>query len=205
MLHIEPILAGPYEENAYLVYLDGRDDALVVDPGDQAGLIQSRAQAAGRTITHVLVTHGHFDHILAAHDLQQAGAKLLCHELDAHMLLDPAPLKLPGSAAPKFHPTQVDEALAEGPLSVCGIDFALLHTPGHSMGSCCYHAPEHSALLSGDTLFAEGFGRTDFQGGSAQKMRDSLLRLFRLPGDTMVYPGHGPCARMDQIVGRYRL
>ncbi len=205
MLHIERLCVGFYGENAYLAYLDGREDCFVVDPGDRADLIAGAIARAGRSLTHILITHGHFDHILAARDLrEQTGARVLIHALDAQMLLDPAPLKLPPEAQPLFHPLTADERLQEGELALCGLLAQVIHTPGHTPGGACFYLPAHRAVFTGDTLFRHGFGRTDFAGGSTAQLRQSLLRLLQLPGDVMVYPGHDEAAPMAEIAGRYR-
>ncbi|MDL2205880.1 MBL fold metallo-hydrolase [Eubacteriales bacterium OttesenSCG-928-N13] len=205
MLHVERLLAGPYGENAYLAYLSDHSDALMVDPGGQSEMLLSALRKSGKQLSHILLTHGHFDHILATYDIAQAtGAKVVIHKLDAPMLMDPAPLKLPEEYAPLFHPMQPDLALEEGPITLCGMEIELIHTPGHTPGGACYYIPAHRAIFTGDTVFAEGYGRTDFSGGNMQQMRQSLLRLFQLPNDVIAHPGHGDSASMAQIVNWFQ-
>lgn len=203
MLNIRRLPLGLYDENVYLAYLDGCGDALVVDPGDRADSILDAAKQAGVKISHILITHGHFDHILAAPGLRElSGARVLVHELDAHMLADPYPLKLPTQLLARFTPSRADELLTDQPFHAAGLRVQPIPTPGHTPGGLCYYLPEHKALFSGDTLFRDGFGRTDFAGGSVSDLRDSLLRLFQLPDDVMVYPGHGETGSMGEIRGR---
>ena len=90
-------------------------------------------------------------------------------------------------------------------LSACGLEFEILHTPGHSMGSVCLYLPSDGVLFSGDTLFEAGYGRMDLYGGSVDEMIRSLKRLFELPGETRVYPGHGGMTTIARERGRYRM
>ena len=199
-LRVEPLPLGLYDEAGYLAYLEGRDDALVVDPGAPAEQIREAVGRAGRRLTAILITHGHFDHTLGAAGLRElTGARIYIHPLDAPMLKSPEPLKMAPEIGARFHPCEPDALIEPGPLELCGMGIEALHTPGHSPGGVCYYLPDERALFTGDTLFRYGFGRTDFAGGSSRALRASLLRLLALPGETAIFPGHGESARLSAV------
>ena len=204
---IRTVMCGAYQENAYLVCPDGRTDAFIVDPGDDLDRLRRALDDSGRTLAAILLTHGHFDHTLAAEPLQkQTGAPVYVHPADAQMLRDAdrcawdptiCRLPLPSGAVVTAYPDT---------LSVCGETLRVLATPGHSQGSVCLYEPEGGILFSGDTLFRAGYGRTDLFGGSDADMVHSLISLLKtLPEDTRVYSGHGAPTTIGLERGRYRL
>ena len=204
-IQIQSVCCGTIQENAWIAGLEGRDDCVVVDPGDECPKLQ---RAIGdKKVSAILLTHGHFDHIMAVGELAAAtGAPVYIHPLDMEMLNDPAlngRLSLMGVNAmpgPAIRAEALDEEL-----SVAGMDFEIIHTPGHSKGSVCLYLPDEGALFAGDTLFMGGLGRMDLHGGSPLEMRESLRRLFTLPGEVRVYPGHGPSTTIGDERSRYRL
>ena len=193
-MQIETLVCGALEENAYIVSMPGRDDCVVVDPGDDAPALLKAA--AGRKVAGILLTHGHYDHILGAGPLQKAtGAKIYAGAADLPMLKD-ARLNLydPAACREPFAPL---EGTAYGDtVSLAGMTFRVCPTPGHTPGGVCLYAEEEKVIFTGDTLFMGGYGRTDFPGGSFSQLRQSLRLLLGLPGDVMFYPGHGPGGRM---------
>lgn len=203
-IQIEPVSCGIIQENAYIVSRGGRDDCVVIDPGDDFSKLQR--VLGGRSVGAILLTHGHFDHILAAGPLSEAtGAPVYIHEADEEMLNDSV---LNGYA-------DLMGGFAQGPevkaiplgerFSACGLDFTVLHTPGHSKGSVCLYLEDEGVLFSGDTLFEAGFGRTDLHGGDVRQMLSSLKALLKMPGDIRVYPGHGGMTTIAAERARYRL
>lgn len=196
---IQTIVCGAYQENAYLLCPEGRQDCVLVDPGDDLPGLRRALADSGRSLGGILLTHGHFDHMLAAYPLAQAsGAPVYIHPADAEMLTNPAINAYDPDCASlrcaQVFPTQSLGAEIE----LCGLRFQVLSTPGHSRGSVCFYDGENQLIFSGDTLFCAGFGRMDFYGGSHSEMRASLRSLFRLPEQTRVYPGHG----VDTTIGR---
>ena len=192
MMKILQIPTGPMMANAFVVYKEGAKEAFVIDPGADSWRIKEKLEDKGiETITHILLTHGHFDHIGAvaklAHDF---GAKVCIHRRDASMLLsdEDSLAVIAGAQIEKCEP----DVIFEGGeiISAAGIDVTVLHTPGHSGGSVCYIAGD--ALFAGDTLFYRSVGRTDFPGSDAGEYRHTLSVVLRsLDKDYVVYTGHG--------------
>ena len=200
-LHIEKIVCGSYQENAWLVYREDRSDALLIDPGDDPVRCLEAVKKSGRTLTDIACTHGHFDHVIGAYHIRSlTGARIAIHSADAGMLRDgKAGLCTEETGLDHFVPCEPDILLDEQPGSVympCGIPLRVLHTPGHTPGGVCFYLPEMHVLFSGDTIFEYGFGRTNFPGGSLADLRASLRMLFQLPAEAQILPGHGGVGRM---------
>jgi len=172
---------------------DGSGEALVVDPGDNVARILDVVKQHGWTIKAIVITHGHIDHIGGAKKLREAtGAPVWMNEADQEQqdMLDLQAAWL-GMRAPER--TTVDVPAREGDkLVVGGGEFHVLHTPGHTRGSISLWMPADKKLVAGDTLFRDGIGRTDLPGGDMRAIVDSIRgKLFRLPDETTVTPGHG--------------
>lgn len=183
---------GPFQENAYLLVGPSGRRALLVDPGLESEGILETLQERGLALELIVNTHGHLDHAAGNRFFKErTGARLAIHPADAPYLerlqaqAAAFGLRAENSPAP-------DMALREGePLSFDGLDFAVLHTPGHTPGGICFGIP--GRLFVGDTLFRGSVGRTDLPGGSWDDLRRSIRnKLFSLPGDTVCHPGHGP-------------
>ena len=192
MIYVDTVPNGLISENCYIIS-DGSHTA-IIDPGSDAASIK---HALGhRKPDFFFITHRHWDHIGALAELATdfPEAPIYAHELDANALADP---KANGSA--KYNRPVVaplpDVRVIEGDTISLGKHTAtVLHTPGHSIGSCCLFFEgtefQEPLLFSGDTLFARAFGRTDLETGNAQQMAESLTRLAQLPPQTRVFPGH---------------
>ena len=191
-MKIEKIVCGAYAENAYCI-----DGELLIDPGDD---LPALARLAGG-IKAILLTHGHFDHMLAAEKLQErTGIPVYVHPLDAPMLSDASLSAYNPEVSSLPQPGRI--AYTAYPESLFG--FRVLHTPGHTPGSVCLYHEAEKVLFSGDTLFRAGFGRTDLAGGSMHQLLSSLRTLLALPRDIKVYPGHGESTTIDEECRRYR-
>ena len=187
MLNIVCRTVGPLGTCCYILYQDGREDCLVIDPGADAFSI--RNACGGRRIAAILLTHGHFDHMSAVKELMGEGTELVIHFKDAAMLADPE-LNVSSLIGQRIICPAATRLTREGDtLDYAGITMKVLHTPGHTPGSVCYEAGEH--LFTGDTMFEHGYGRTDLPGGDFSAIVQSLKRLMPLQQDHQIYPGHG--------------
>lgn len=189
-LEIEYRVLGMISTNTYFLINKETREALVVDPADSAEYIMKQFELRGYKLCAILLTHGHFDHIYAADRLRElSGAKIYAFEAERALLADPY---MNRSVAWADAMTLIpDEFFADNQkVTLAGLDFTVLHTPGHTAGSCCFYFEDEEVLISGDTLFRETFGRTDLSTGSQAAMYTSLKRLFALPPATAVYPGH---------------
>jgi glyoxylase-like metal-dependent hydrolase (beta-lactamase superfamily II) len=186
---IERLVVGPLAGNCYI--LKSGAELAVVDPGGDAEMILAKLTELGGTVKYVIDTHGHVDHIAANREVIDAtGAQLLIHELDAKLLAHPD-RNLSSLMGMRLTSPVPNRLLMEGDKIVVGEDeMTVLHTPGHTPGGICLLGPDY--VFTGDTLFVDSIGRTDFPGGSNELMQASLDRLqIVLRKDTMLYPGHG--------------
>jgi len=184
VVRVETVVVGPLSTNAYVIC--NNDSCVVVDPGDEAWKIMRVLR--GRRVLAVIATHLHFDHVGAVRDIVElTGAPFMVHRLDWELRDAYAELAMSwGFKAPALpEPTFVDEGFT-APLGL-----RIMHTPGHSPGSISIIGD--GFVLTGDTLFSGGVGRTDLPGGDDEALIASICRLYReLPRDFVVYPGHGP-------------
>ena len=189
--------------NCSIIACPDTRQALVIDPGDDAADILANLARDGLTAVSLLHTHAHFDHVMATADVAAAtGADVLLHR-DDRWLYDRTLMQIEmfgirrADGQPWRPPPTPTRELSGGEVVPFGRREArVIHTPGHTPGSTCFfleRASEEPLLLAGDTLFAGSIGRTDLWGGSLPTIRESIReRLFKLPDDTLVIPGHGP-------------
>lgn len=190
---IKTCVLGPVSTNCYLVYNEKTKEAVVIDPGDNGDYILNKCSELGIKPQAVLLTHGHFDHISAAPQVARAfGIRIYASEVEDAMLADTS-LNL--TAGFTGHPLSFHgDVLVHGgdELEFLGYSWKVIATPGHTSGSLCFYLPQEAVVFAGDTLFQDSYGRTDLPTGSSRELADSVInRLFVLPEDTMVYPGHG--------------
>jgi len=181
---------GPLSTNVYVLGDAPGREAIAIDTAiPSLAWIGDELATRGWTLKLIVSTHGHWDHTgdnaaLAEH----TGADIAVHPLDAHRLVDPKPLYAPFPIPPCVPAVE----LAEGAVIRFGsITLDVIHTPGHTEGSVCLLSNDEGLLFSGDTLFANGWGRVDLPGGSADQMVESLARLAGHPDGLRVLPGHG--------------
>lgn len=194
MLRIQSFTVGPLAENPYLLACTETGQAILIDPGAEAEMLQQAVIDAGVTLTAIVLTHAHLDHIGAVEPLRHwANVPVYLHPAD-DWLLAGAVMQGRMFGFPVEPVAPAEHKLAHGDrLSFGKIELQVLHTPGHSPGSVCLYAPADKALIAGDTLFYRSVGRTDIMGGNAQTLIQSIeQQLWTLPDDVYAYPGHGP-------------
>jgi hydroxyacylglutathione hydrolase len=195
---IERLVVGPLATNCYI--LKSGAELAVIDPGGDAELILEKVGELGGVVKYVIDTHGHVDHIAANREVVEAtGAELLIHELDAKLLALPD-RNLSSLMGMKLTSPAPSRLLKEGDKVVVGeAEMTVLLTPGHTPGGICLLASEYA--FTGDTLFVDSIGRTDFPGGSDEQMQESLNKLqMVLRKDTVLYPGHGEPGRFGRAL-----
>lgn len=186
---LEQIQVGHMAVFAYLIGDEQTGEAMLIDPAADVGRLLGEARKRGLQIRHIVNTHGHVDHIAGNADCRkETGAKIVIHELDADMLTSTPSVMLRMFNAKASPPADI--TVRDGDtVSAGGISLQVFHTPGHTPGGVCLYSP--GFVLTGDTLFVESVGRTDFPGGSWEALRNSIVtRLLTLPEETVVLPGH---------------
>ena len=180
-MEVKCLPLGSYQTNCYLAWGENSPACIVIDPGYSPEVILSEVKKQGKTVCAILLTHGHFDHVGGVRALASAtGCPVYLHEKE---------LSLPESFTdgPLYYTHTYDEGDV---LPLANLSVRVLHTPGHTPGSVCLVT--ENTMFSGDTLFMDSIGRTDFPGGSTATILKSLKRLAALEEDYTVLPGHGP-------------
>ncbi|MFI5053681.1 MAG: MBL fold metallo-hydrolase [Acidimicrobiia bacterium] len=181
-VRIEKIIVGPFENNVFVVRSKGTGEAVIIDAANEHELLLEVSRATG--VRRVLTTHGHFDHIQAVVAMRDAGIDVGIATDDASML-------------PGYDFVIPDDEV----ITVGDLRFRTIHNPGHTPGSTSFLLEGHPILFSGDTLFPGGAGNTSLPGGDFARIIESIdRRLFVLPADTLVLPGHG----LDTTIGTER-
>lgn len=190
---VDSAVVGNVGTNCYIVRKKASDRCVVIDPGDSGKELAGFIKDQGLVLEDILLTHGHFDHIMGVKDLMKDAGGRLCVLEEERELLEDAGLNV--------------SAMAGGSVSLCadvylkdrqvyesaGMKFQVIYTPGHTKGSCCYYMKNEALLFSGDTLFFESIGRTDLPTGNSGALISSLKeKVLTLPEDVKVFPGHGP-------------
>lgn len=186
-LCVSELTVGQLGTCCYLVWREGAESCVVIDPGAEPERIRKAVQ--GKRIEAILLTHGHFDHIGAVNELKGADTDLVIHRLDASMLQDPE-RNVSWMIGQKITVPEANVTVQDGDqMTYAGVTFTVLHTPGHTPGGACYQAENH--LFTGDTMFQYGYGRTDLPGGNDAELGRSLERLYPLAQQCVIHPGHG--------------
>lgn len=186
---VERLVAGELAVNCYIVENTETRECFLVDPGAEAQRIIR--QVGDRKACAVLLTHGHYDHIGALDEVcGHFGIPAYIHAGDAAKLNDAMANVSAVFGQPLVQQTVPQIIEQEGELTLAGMKLQILHTPGHSNGCICCILPDHQGILTGDTLFAHGYGRTDFADGDFGRLVQSLRRLYRLTPKMIAYPGH---------------
>ena len=176
---------GSLQTNFYMVWGEGSDTCVLIDPGYVPEQLLEEVRCRRKTLEAILLTHGHFDHV--------GGVKQLAAETGCKVYICQEETKQPLRYSDGLHYT---DTVNDGDvLHLAGLDFTVIHTPGHTVGGMCLLCGD--TLFSGDTLFAGTCGRTDLPGGDYNTIHRSLMRLAALEGDLKVLPGHGPASSLD--------
>jgi glyoxylase-like metal-dependent hydrolase (beta-lactamase superfamily II) len=191
---IKMLTVGPFAANCYIVGSTSTNEGMIIDPGADADTIMRTVQQTGLSISTIIITHAHMDHVGALREVQQkTNAQFVIHEAEKGFVFS-APMRMLTSfgVSPVKSPPRPDRLLNDGDLIDLGdLHFEVLYTPGHSSGGICLSG--HGVVFSGDTLFKFGIGRTDFPGMSHERLIKSIHeKLMVLPDETIIYPGHGP-------------
>jgi len=190
-MKIDSLPLGYLGTNCYIVSDETTKIGIIFDPGGETNKIQAYLDAAGIKPAAICLTHGHFDHVMAVPALcEKYHIETYAHASDEVYVIDP--MSAPAGHGYGQKSFSYDHYIKEGDvLSFGPLMLTVLETPGHTEGSVCFYNESEKILISGDTLFAGTYGRTDLGGGNFDKLRDSIVhKLFLLPDDVHVYPGH---------------
>lgn len=190
-MKVEKFVTGIISTNCYLVINEDTKQAVVIDPAACPSYLMSHIKSEGLKIEAILLTHGHFDHIMGIDGfLSEFDVPVYVHEEDADAMEDPV-LNQSSTYTSGYTFGKARYLRDRQTLELAGYTFQVIHTPGHTKGGCCYYVASEGVLFSGDTLFQNSVGRTDFVNSSISDLVHSVReKLFLLPDDTMVYPGH---------------
>lgn len=197
MLQLKSFEFNPFQENTYVLY-DETKECVIVDPGcsdsDEENALADFTESNNLNVKLLLNTHCHIDHVLGNWFVKKKfGVKLFIHK-DDEVVLNAVKVYAPNYGFPTYQDTTPDAYLSESqPVSFGNQSLLVLFVPGHAPGHVAFYEPKTKILIGGDVLFYNSIGRTDLPGGNHQTLLDSIQKkLFLLPADTVVYPGHGP-------------
>ncbi|ADB51433.1 MBL fold metallo-hydrolase [Conexibacter woesei] len=192
MIEVVPFTVGPVQENSYLARAQGGDRAVLFDPGEEADRLLAGIDELGVRLDAILLTHTHFDHVGAVAPVARAtGAPVYCPALERDVMLD-IDRYVPWPGIGPFENHEPEELVGGGErVSLAGLDFDVVFTPGHSPGHVTWALADGSALFSGDVLFQGSIGRTDLPFGDHQTLLRSIAGLLdAYPDEARVFPGH---------------
>jgi len=207
---VRQLEVGKFNIFSYLIADEDAKEGLFIDPSDDYDLLIEEAAIHELTIKYIINTHHHIDHVMGNREMAiRTGAKIVIHKDDAPRLhnVDPAMLRMFGAELPP----EADILVSDGDLIEVGnVALKVIHTPGHTPGGMCLYIEgtdkSQGMVFTGDTLFVGTCGRTDFPGGSFEQLEKSVItRLYTLPGETILYPGHNYASRRTSIIEQERL
>ena len=197
-MKIQAYPLGELQANCYFLAID--KDCLIIDAGDSADFILEKVQRENFKVRAVIATHGHFDHLMAAGEVQVSlDIPFYLGEEDLFLLkrVQETAQHFLGARPAILQPKEVTN-LKEGDIEIGPFSFEVVATPGHTPGSRCLYFKDEQTIFTGDTLFKEGIGRYDFSYSDKRLLKDSLERLFKLPEETLVYSGHGDVTTLGE-------
>jgi glyoxylase-like metal-dependent hydrolase (beta-lactamase superfamily II) len=183
---------GQLQANCY--FLISGQDCLIIDPADEASFILEELQRQQLNLVSILATHGHFDHVMAVGEIQKSiNISLHIHKDDRFLI------GRVGQTAEYFLGykqiilpiKKIKNLNIKNSLKIKNFKLKIIYSPGHTPGSCCFYIKEENVVFTGDTLFKGAVGRTDLSYGNKNDLKESLKKIFKLPKETIVYPGHG--------------
>ena len=190
-MKIERFVLGSLGTNCYLLENEETKEVVIVDPATCPEYVINHVKSSGYTPKAILLTHAHYDHVMGIDGwVKEFGIPVYLHEEEKEVLADPG-LNLSTMFGYSYSYGQ-GKGLKDGEvLRIAGFTFEVIHTPGHTNGGCCYYEASQKVLMSGDTLFRYSVGRSDFPTGNGKLLAESIRgKLFCLPEDVKVYPGH---------------
>ena len=192
-MNIKTLILGDLQTNCYILEDTENKKCAIIDPAGNVGRILQETESLGLEICCILITHAHFDHILALNDLyKKTGAKVYIGRNDNEALKTPV-LNLSGYMGEVFVFSGEADVVSEGgKISFGNVCLKVIETPGHTPGGVCYILDADECIFTGDTVFAGGVGRCDFPGGAYNSILTSLNRVLEYPENYTLYPGHGP-------------
>lgn len=199
-MKIKRLEVGMLATNCYLAMNEAAKEAVLFDPGADAEEILKMIEHYGVKLVAILLTHGHSDHIGALEEVREAsGAPVYIHEGDVPCLAKPMKNLSIYTLGTSLVCKEAEHVLKGGEeLELAGMQFKVLHTPGHTVGGVCYYNDENKVAFVGDTIFCESIGRTDFPGGSYKDLINAIkTQLLTLDAKVMLLPGHGPETSVD--------
>ena len=183
---------GQLQANCY--FLIEADQCLIIDPADDGSFILEELQRRKLKLVGMLATHGHFDHIIAAGEIQQSiNIPLYIFKEDMFLVsrMKETAEHWLGHEVIIFSPKNIKNLNIENSLKIKNFKFKIINTPGHTPGSCCLYLEKEKIVFTGDTLFKQGIGRYDFSYSNEKDLKQSINKILKLPEKTIIYPGHG--------------
>lgn len=190
-MKIEKFVIGMIGTNCYLVLNETTKECFIIDPAVYSSELVSHIKSKGLHLKAILLTHGHFDHIMGIDRFLAEFPVPVYAQAAEKAMLEDAALNASAGYGPGYTFSGAEYMNDGQHLQLAGVEIEIIHTPGHTAGGCCYYIPSEGVLFSGDTLFRASIGRTDLPTGSGSQLIQSIQkRLMCLPGETKVYPGH---------------
>jgi hydroxyacylglutathione hydrolase len=201
-MKVTQLQVGQLQTNCYILEDLQTHEALIIDPGDDASLITEIIQSEKLIPKAMIVTHGHFDHIMAAFELQlNFNLPFYLHSKDKFLLdrIQQTASHFLGESVVTIPPKEISLIDSSKKINYISSKFKIIHIPGHTPGSIALYSPSDGIVFSGDLIFSQGgFGRTDFSYSSLNNLKDSIKKIFSLPTFTTIYTGHGTATTVEE-------
>lgn len=203
-IKVEKLVLGPVEANTYIITDEESGQSAVIDAGDFNEKLKTAV--SDKNIKYIMLTHGHYDHILGVHGLKEfTNAKVVINPADADCLKYGNKSLALYAGGFSQTPVEADILVSQDDiLNLGNTEIKVMHTPGHTKGGVCYIIEKDRVIFTGDTLFAFTVGRTDLLGGNDEELLQSVIRLSKLNGDYIIYPGHNRSTTLENERRRNR-